>query len=1404
MRYLGIDLGTNSIGWAIRNLLLTENQIEETGVITFEKGVATEKGNEFPKVQKRTESRGKRRNYQAEKYRKWELLEFLIRKGMCPLTMEELDEWRKYKKGEKRKYPQSKAFLQWLRFDFDGDNLPDFHLFGRGANESHYLFRACVIDEKYKSVFEKNPYILGRIFYQLVQRRGFRGRDEEEAKTMLQGSEKNKTKGRNDIAEYITKYKTLGAALYYYQKETNERIRKRYNLRKDYENELKTICDFYSFSEEDYKTLWKSIIWQRPLRSQKGLVGYCIYETNKKRVAISHPLYEEYKTWVFINNLNIEPPKGVSKVAYLQQNIYPLFYRATDFEVKNILEQLKRDGAEMYARFDAKTKVSSAKLLNAFQDILGDGWQEKYDWNSIYNREAQTQKKKTKSYTTEDIWHILNTFDSKECLKDFALQKLNLSEEKAEKFSKIKLNQGYATLSLSAIKKMLPFLRKGFLYSDAVYLANLHKVLGLSSLSDDLIETIISEIEIIIHQNRIEKTLNAVVNSLIQDELNEEHRYYIEDDRLLDKTEYDKIYTKLINVFGDETWEAVDSETREKYLNFVAEKFRDFLKKPIHSKTNLFIKQPRLHEQIFDFIQKKYKVSDDNKKFLWHPSEQENYKPASEYYHFKLKGKDVYVEQQNKESFVQKHKDADFEGKIIKLLGNPEPISKGLKNPMALKSLYKLKQLINYLLKEGKIDEDTRIIIEISRELNDTNKRKAIKKWQEEREKENETFKKKIDEINEECKTNFNREDKKLIQRIRLWLEQGRICMYTGKIIDQCEVFNGLKYDIEHTIPASISFDSELKNLTLASKWYNNDYKKKKFPAQLINLNYDEEKTINGIECNAIIKNIEAIFGKRKVEYKTNKKGVTEKIVSWEKIVRLEKLYKEWKNKASHASTKEIKDSCVQNYHKIKMDLDYLKAKLHTFTLTEYKASWKNSQLRDTQIITKYALPYLKTLFRRVSVEKPSVVNDFKEIYQVKFVSDKKNRTIHSHHAIDAAILTLIPSHYDRDRILEKYNEHKDNKTGKIYHENPKNWENFKPSYLLNIENEILINNIVENKTILQTYKTVRKKGKVVWLNKEDGIKKIAQGDTIRGQLHGESFYGAIKQPIRDENGKILFDENHKMILEDKIYIVKRRDLLYKTDPNASGFKSLDEIEKVIVDKDLFKMIKKQVEASDFKTALTEGVYMLDENGNKVGQKIRRIRCFENNLKYENIIKVHQHTYASDKAYKQHTLATNGENTYCLFYKNEFGKAMEILSIVDLADLKIKSMNQIWEEPEFLKTEIGRGRNKKEIPLYAILKSGDKVIFYKENIHELKDLDITDVSKRMFKVYQFESDGRMKFKHHLVSGTETELKKIYKEDSSVNLDEKQVFLRIRQSQWNFAIEGIDFEMTIDGKIHWLI
>ena len=85
----------------------------------------------------------------------------------------------------------------------------------------------------------------------------------------------------------------------------------------------------------------------------------------------------------------------------------------------------------------------------------------------------------------------------------------------------------------------------------------------------------------------------------------------------------------------------------------------------------------------------------------------------------------------------------------------------------------------------------------------------------------------------------------------------------------------------------------------------------------------------------------------------------------------------------------------------------------------------KNSQLRDTQIVTKYALPYLKTIFKKTEVQKGAITAAFREIYKIQPRLEKKSRTKHSHHAIDAAVLTLIPPASIRDKILLRYNEEK-------------------------------------------------------------------------------------------------------------------------------------------------------------------------------------------------------------------------------------------------------------------------------------------------------------------------------------------------------------------------------------------
>ncbi|MBR9831591.1 hypothetical protein GYB57_05555 [bacterium] len=1375
-KILGVDLGTNSIGWAIREINeRLENQIVKQGVLLFDKGVATDKGNEFPKVQKRTESRGKRRNYQAEKYRKFKLLEFLINRKMCPLTIMELNEWRQYRKGEKRKYPQSIDFINWLRFDFNGDGLPDFHLLKKDKHDSFYAFRAYSVDQNYKKVFDENPHLLGRVLYQLVQRRGFKGRDEEEAETMLKGSENSGTKGRNDIEEYLSKYTTLGSALYHFQKDKGGRIRQRYNLRKDVENELITICKIHNLAESDFKLLWKAIIWQRPLRNKKGLIGMCAYEKNKQRVALSHPLYQEFKTWVLINNLKIDSPTNEDKSQYLSDVVYPCFIRKSDFKVEDLIKVVERTGGAVNSNFaNGKNKLTKIGALENFYDftkVFGPAWKDELGFNNFYNRDSRQAKRTEKSYDIFDIWHVLKTFDSKEKLFEFGVNKLNLNDEQARIFSNIKLLGGYATLSLSAVKKILPYLKRGINYSTAVYLANLPKVFGQNEISNSIVENFITEIYKI--EKRVEEVrkLNVIVNRLIKRHLEDGYVYYIEDNRELDDSEKNLIEKIVISEFGNYTWDSLNEDLKAEKLAYVQKKFKEFLSSPKNSSQRKFLKIPRLHQEIFNYFQRKYCLPEDRIKSLWHPSEQEKYPNSILKRKVKLNGSIFFLDENKLGSFLIDNPEAEVEGDLLNLLGSPEPIGKGFKNPMALKTLHKLKQLINFLLQTNQIDVDTKIVIEIARELNDNNMRAAIKTYQRQRENENDQFSKIIEEINKECKTSYNTKDKTLLTKIRLWKEQSERCIYTGKKINLCDVFDGNKFDLEHTIPVSMSFDSELKNLTISDIDFNRNIKGKRIPYQLSN--YDD------------VKNNVAFMR--------------------EKFEELDKQIKENIRIVKNAIDKEKKDRLIQKRHVLKFEKDYWIKKYNSFIVKEFKTGWRNSQLVDTQIVTKYAIPYLKTVFKLVSVEKGTVVNDFKRIYNV-LLEEKKDRSKHSHHAIDAAILTLIPNSYKREKILEEYYLAREKKVK--FHSLPDNWKNFKPSKIIKIEEAVLANNLVDNRTLKPTFKKVRKGGKIqMGLNQRP---LISAGDTIRGQLHTETFYGAIKKPLRDEDNKILFDEKNRMILDDEIRMVLRKPLIYKKDANMSGFKTLEEIEKVIVDKALFVQIKNQVGNKRLKDAIADGIWMLDKNGVRVNQ-IRRIRCYEDsNVKFETALKVHKHTFKSRMYYKRNTYSqnANGSLNYALLYEGYINgkrsRKIKPISLFEIANLKISDISDLSTITKYRSIATSSKDNAVKIPLKTILEIGQKVILYQNNANELKNLSFGSLLKRVYKIYKFESDGRINLINHITSGDKTKIQEEFgKPASKLELDRYQPLLRISQSEWNFIIEGLDFRIQLDGTISFI-
>lgn len=1369
-KILGIDLGTNSIGLAIRD----ENEFDWFGVYTFKKGVGEGKSGEFSFAAERTKHRSSRRLYNARRYRKWETLKFLIKNGYCPLKIDELNKWKHYEKGNGRIFPLNNTeFNNWIKLDFNNDGIQDC--------TSPYQLRRELITNKLDLSINDNKFKIGRAFYHIAQRRGFKssrkGGDKEKS-SMYKGGGETNTIGVDDYKDLIINKGSLGAAFAHLEDE-GIRVRNRYTLRKDYSNEIEKIIKFQKLNEQFGENITKAIFYQRPLRSQKGLIGTCTLEKEKHRCPISHPKFEAFRAWSFINTIkykNEDSEKFVSIPFELKKQIYDeVFFRKSksNFKFIDIRKCIEKNGSKAwilnYKKKLDDSNVSGCPISARLKSVFGDNWE-----NIIIKTNETRINKKGKTiniqYDIEDIWHILFSFEDEEVFDEFITDKLKLNEEQVKDLNILwkSFPIGYANLSLKAIKNILPFLEEGLIYIEAVLLAKIPQLIGYELFNKNK-EFILNEIKSEIKLNRDAKDIIIITNNLISKYKSLEIKFAYKDiSYKLDDSDLKDIEENSIAHFGVKRWEAKTDEQIKAILKSVTEKYQNFFS----TSSRGYIKPPHLLEQIKDFLMGNFSLTDKELSKMYHPSQIAIYSKEDDQLYLK------------------------------------SPKTAAFKNPMAYKTLYRLKDVINYLIEIGKIDNETKVVVEIARELNDANKRNAIETYQRRREVENKEFAIAITELqkdpefkgiadpnNKTDKDKFrlwteqldNKDEilktitatKDDIKKYRLWKEQNCQCMYTGKVISITDLFNPNTIDFEHTIPRSKSFDNSLANLTVCYADYNRSVKNNRIPTELPNYNSES----NGFSA------------------------IKPRLENWKKrIDELEKQIDIWKFKSKIAIDKDGKDRAIREKHLRYFEYDYWKNKVDRFTREDVPQGFKNSQLRDTQIISKYAFHYLKTVFNKVEVQKGEVTAQFRKIYEVQEKDKKKSRTKHHHHAIDAAVLTLIPDSAKREEILKtayKWEE----KYKKQYTTKP--FSGFKQNIITDIEETILINNIPNKDQALTIgKKNVRSRGKIVWLRDKSGklifdeqnnkIPKVAMGDCIRGELHQQTYYGKIKVVKRDDDNKPLRNDDNNWEYETK----------------NDGFKFVlrTPIEKItdlkkIVDPDIAKMIEKQQNGRSLAQTIAEGVWMLDKSGKKVN-KIRRVRCWARST---SLLKIKEQTYKSEHDYKNYYYADTGDNyAFALYVAKDGSKKIVSRNLFEISQFEdktaIKDIKDLFENTIML-------TKTKEANLYHVFQSGQKVIFYENNREELKDLD--NLSERLYfvKVLFSSNDGRIKFQHHLDARNDDQLSIDFPKEafgvkgkngfSKFSTDFIQPRLLLSPNNLNCIIENKDFTITLDGEIKFL-
>ena len=244
-----------------------------------------------------------------------------------------------------------------------------------------------------------------------------------------------------------------------------------------------------AFGQKDFAHLFMNdiIFYQRPLKSKKSEISECRYESRKymdkegvlqtealKCIAKSHPLFQEFRLWQFLQNLNIyQREKYVDGRLYTDVNVTTDFLKSEDdwvalFDFLNDRKEIDQKAFLKYPVFNLKKNA------------------ELYRWNYVEDKtypanETRSQmlaKLKAANIPTEVltkefeelIWHILISIDDKneleKALTTFAGNK-GLPKEFIENFRKfVPFKKEYGAYSAKAIKKLLPLMRRGKYWSE--------------------------------------------------------------------------------------------------------------------------------------------------------------------------------------------------------------------------------------------------------------------------------------------------------------------------------------------------------------------------------------------------------------------------------------------------------------------------------------------------------------------------------------------------------------------------------------------------------------------------------------------------------------------------------------------------------------------------------------------------------------------------------------------------------------------------------------------------------------------------------------------------------------------------------------------------------------------------
>lgn len=364
---------------------------------------------------------------------------------------------------------------------------------------------------------------------------------------------------------------TVGKYLYDQIKaDRHIRLKGQVFYRKDYENEFDAIWEaqqkHHSELTQDLKETLRNIIifYQRPLKSQKGLISVCelegkevevILEGKKKTKRIgpkvspkSAPLFQEFRIWQRLNDLELISKKDRAKRRLVQDEKQILFEELTVKEKLTKADALKllfKNHKELDLNFEKLDgNRTSFKLFDAYQKIIVASGHDDYDFSKMSSNEIKSivtsifeglridtgilsfnsnlEGDEFERQPFLQLWHLLYSYEGdnsatgNESLIKKLKSKFGFEEDYARILSSVIFENDYGSLSSKAMGKMLPHLKDGLPYNEAALLAGYKSHSHSENRQEIANKTLKEKLEILpknsLRNPVVEKILNQTIN----------------------------------------------------------------------------------------------------------------------------------------------------------------------------------------------------------------------------------------------------------------------------------------------------------------------------------------------------------------------------------------------------------------------------------------------------------------------------------------------------------------------------------------------------------------------------------------------------------------------------------------------------------------------------------------------------------------------------------------------------------------------------------------------------------------------------------------------------------------------------------------------------------------------------